>query len=1109
MIENIAQIADVHIRKIPTRNDEYDGVFDNLIKSLTAEKPDRIVIVGDLVHDNLDLQGEQLIMASKLLNDLSKIAPVRITRGNHDYRKKASNRVDSVKAIVDTLNNPNVVYYDKTDVFYDENVAWMVWHHGEDKNNPWKTKEGKIYEKLRETSSQYTAIDLFHDQINGSKMPSGIEVKSKAFYKSTDFKGDMSMFGDIHKQQYLDKAKTKAYSSSLIAQRFDEGDDNFHGYLLWNVSTKKAKEISVENDYSLKNVKITTYTDFDDLDFDIPDPTKYMKIRIIWNTLPSSRCRNNERRLAEYIKSKYQNTTISHKNEFIETDKIDVNENVTLDNVANQTVQHEIFKEYLIKIGIDEKVIDDVIALDEEILKEIDTADDTSVEWNVVKFGGKNFMSYEQLDIDWRDMDGLFQITGVNTAGKTTIMKLMTYVLFGKTLETENRVKYGDARFVNNRNDAKSCEGYIIIEANGEYFGIKKKTEINRAKDGSINGAPTSIGYYLLTSPDDEMNDDTSIDKLTDDNRIKTQKRIESIIGTYDNFMRIVMTTSDTLNKILSNDMAVFIDSILFDSGLDIFDKKLEGYKAYQKKLMGKSRVTCRVENVTNQNVEMRSEIIKLNSEVVEIETVKIIDIQTKIATGRTYVEGLNKKLYTIDPEIYNLSVDDIKEDISTHEETIVDLKARNDVLLKSILPLKKEYDEKRLTVLIDQKELNKQNEYKYKLDIKSHEQIIHNEEHEIEIINGDIFRLKNAGLACKNKIFELKNSKTCPTCGQLLSADHQVHINAEIETIENEMFDIGDKINDKETVDKLVHDTSISNEIATIDAIRLQIEKDSLAMEDILREIGELTNEKNDVEKRKELQNELDQIPLKISNEELIIGSLQTKINNYDNSIKLIEENKAIEIGIKAAKLRLEQLETEDSELKEDVYLRKTDIGGKQIKIKENEELLAEFEIQEYRDKVMELYKKCVHRDGIPRQMLSNYILPKINFTLERVLSSAPFKVWLDADDLRPKLVYNNRPTAIIDCISASGKERTFASVVLKFSLNQINIKAKPTIFLLDEVMGKLSDDSIEEFVEILQIIKANMKKVLIVEQMHEVSPDYLLNVTLNDDGISSVILE
>jgi hypothetical protein len=323
-------------------------------------------------------------------------------------------------------------------------------------------------------------------------------------------------------------------------------------------------------------------------------------------------------------------------------------------------------------------------------------------------------------------------------------------------------------------------------------------------------------------------------------------------------------------------------------------------------------------------------------------------------------------------------------------------------------------------------------------------------------------------------------------------------------------MFGIANKINIKETVDKHEHQIIIDAQRKEIEGVQQSIEESSLLMEDVLKEIGDLTNDKNDVEKRKELQTELDQIPLKIQNEELKIEMLQQKIDNHDNSLLQIEENFKIEKGIAAAKIKLSTLEIEEQEHKEDVFIRKTAIGEKSARIKANNELITAFKEQEYRDSILALYKKCVHRDGIPRQILANYIIPKINLTLENILSVAPFKVWLDMDDLRPKLAYNNRPTAIIDCISASGKERTFSSVVLKFALNQINVKAKPTIFLLDEVMGKLDlEGSVEEFIEILQMIKANMRKVLVIEQVHEINPDYLINVQLTEDDISTLSIE
>jgi metallophosphoesterase superfamily enzyme len=1110
MIKTICHLADIHIRKTPTRNEEYQFVFNNLLKSLQEIKPDRIVIVGDLVHDYLDLQGEQLIMAHELLNALSEIAPVRITRGNHDCRKKSLKRVDSVKAIVKTLDNPKVIYYDKTGFEPDENVMWAVWHHGDPKNNPWKTKVGKENLRIKEEGTEKIVIDLFHDPVNGCKSTTNFEMKSKTYYKLSDFKGDYSFFGDIHKMQFLDKTQTKAYCGSLIAQDVTEGDDNFHGYLFWDIENKTVKEIPIENEYSFKNIRITQYIDFNDLDIGIPNPTKYMKIRFVWGTLPQTRIKENERKLAEYINNIYKGAIISHKNEFLESEKIDINENITLQNITDKDVQHEIFREYLTKIGTDSQLIEDIIALDEEVLTLIDTTEDQSVEWNVIKFGGKNFMSYGELEIDWRNMDGLFQITGENTAGKTTIMKLISYILFGKTLETETRMKYGDQRFVNNRNGAIFCEGYLVIEANGEYFGIKKKTEITKTKGGEINGAPTTLSYYTLTNPDEEMNDNTSLEKLDEDRRKLTQKKIESIIGTYDNFMRIVMTTSDTLNRILSNDMAIFIDSLLFDSGLDIFDKKLNGYKIYEKKVNEKPRVSCNIDGITIQNQVLEQEIEKVEAEIKTIETVNLPDVQERITKGRKYIEDLTKKLFKIDPEIYSLNVADTKETITTHETTITQHKARKTVLEESIIPLKETYDDKKLTELLEKKETHKTNEYTKKVNIKTLEQVVRDEEHAIEIINGDIFRLKEKGANLKKEIISLKNSKVCSQCGQVINKkEHQDHIANNVKLKEDEMFPLVDQIKIKETIDKKAHQDIIEAKKGEIGHIRVDIESDTLKMEDILNEIGTLTNEKNDVEKRKELQTELDQIPTKIQNEELKITLLQQKIDNYDNSLKQIVENQKIEKGIAAAKLKLTELEGEETEEKENVLIKKTSLGEKQIKIESNKLLVAAFKVQEYQDNVMSLYKKCVHRDGIPRQMLANYILPKINVTLQNILSVAPFKVWLDQDDLRPKLAYNNRPNAIIDCISASGKERTFSSVVMKFALNQINVKAKPTIFLLDEVMGKLLNNSVEEFIEILQLIKAGMRKVLVIEPKEEINPDYLISVQTDEDGISSLTIE
>jgi DNA repair exonuclease SbcCD nuclease subunit len=63
-----------------------------------------------------------------------------------------------------------------------------------------------------------------------------------------NFKGfDYGLLGDIHKQQYLNDAKTIAYSSSLIQQNYGESIDR-HGLIVWDIAKKTHEFVEIEND---------------------------------------------------------------------------------------------------------------------------------------------------------------------------------------------------------------------------------------------------------------------------------------------------------------------------------------------------------------------------------------------------------------------------------------------------------------------------------------------------------------------------------------------------------------------------------------------------------------------------------------------------------------------------------------------------------------------------------------------------------------------------------------------------------------------------------------------------------------------------------------------
>lgn len=251
---------------------------------------------------------------------------------------------------------------------------------------------------------------------------------------------------------------------------------------------------------------------------------------------------------------------------------------------------------------------------------------------------------------------------------------------------------------------------------------------------------------------------------------------------------------------------------------------------------------------------------------------------------------------------------------------------------------------------------------------------------------------------------------------------------------------------------------------------------------------------------------NKLNEIPTKKQNYELKIELLENKINLYNNSLLMIEENKKTEKLIDLAKQKIVLLENEEKEINQTIVNLKNSVENNNIKINQINKLIKDFREQEYRDNVISLYKKCVHRDGIPSYVLSSFIIPKINNIMSNILASTDFSVWIDVDDFRPKFKYYVRPDSIIDCIGASGKERTFSSLAIKFALNEMNVKSKPKLLLLDEITGKLVNESVDEFIQFLNILKHRMKRVIIIEHNHELNPDHIINVTLNDNDISEL---
>ncbi len=244
MIHKVIHISDIHIRTFKYHN-EYKEVFENFYKDAKEAIKDykyeevRIAIVGDVVHQKITISNELMLFVAEFLNKCAEIAPVILVAGNHDLLETNKTRMDSLTPIINLINNPKINFLTESKCYVDDNVVWANYSIFEDNSRP-------NIEESRKENLDKTFIGLFHAPITSSKTDAGYEFKNAV--NLTYFDGcDMTLLGDIHKRQSFEyNGQIIAYPSSLIQQNFGESISS-HGFLLWDIETKKFEEYDVEN----------------------------------------------------------------------------------------------------------------------------------------------------------------------------------------------------------------------------------------------------------------------------------------------------------------------------------------------------------------------------------------------------------------------------------------------------------------------------------------------------------------------------------------------------------------------------------------------------------------------------------------------------------------------------------------------------------------------------------------------------------------------------------------------------------------------------------------------------------------------------------------------
>ena len=466
-----------------------------------------------------------------------------------------------------------------------------------------------------------------------------------------------------------------------------------------------------------------------------------------------------------------------------------------------------------------------------------------------------------------------------------------------------------------------------------------------------------------------------------------------------------------------------------------------------------------------------------------------------------------------------NIDIDKLKNDL---KNTIV--KAENEISL-----LKKDYEvavDKYKNFKKEVDDLKKSDSCpfcKTKYDVNNAEHVIHLEENkkaveikevQLNVIVEDGKKIKN-NLTSKeqyltSKKFDLENI-TNDLEYQKIVDKYKLEINS----IEEDINKIKHYINNPNDSKKLKKEGfKIKTHIIFKSRIKYLLNR---SIKNIEKEVVDITNESNilkiKIVELNDLKNKhIDYIKneLEISRKEKNVVDLETanknyndKISEYNKSLKDIEANELIESQITVKNTEI----TEINENMNKVLVDKTNIenyiNSKKLEITEINNNISIYLKQQKEIKIIKAYKDTFHRDGLAVYLIKQ-CSDLINDELDDLLKDLDFNIYLNDDLVLMMNLKNSDKNTEQIALTCSGAERSFTALAFKIALRNVNFKSRFNFIGIDEVTGKMVNDNIKKFSDLLKRIKEKIDIIFIIEHNHNVDEDYIINVKKDKNKVS-----
>lgn len=1026
-IKYIYHAADIHIRTLE-RHQEYRSVFDNLYAYIQQQEDlseSVFVICGDIFHNRDRLISETIILFNNLLEKLTTLIDVILIPGNHDIFSH-NDRLDTISGIVNIKAYPRFYFLKYSGIYHYNNINFAVS----------SLVDNKFISMKSFTPPENTInVALYHGSLSGSKLDNDYIVPPGELFTVKDFKGfDYVLLGDIHKRQYL--APNIAYPGSLIQQNFKE--ELNHGIIKWDLINKKSEFVNIPNDYSY----ITLYVKGNS--FPVTNFSKFSRVKLIHEY---SQDEIDYTKIKDMI-SKY--TTILSISKEISNIERDEKQDGQDSQADNSNLDRKLFTQLISKQP--ENLQKELLTLhlkylDKYTEKERDTLTNKwylkTLEYKNVYIYGGDYMN----TIDFQSKKGVIGILHSNAAGKSSIMNIILYTLFGNITKNKSFLN----RNIINKNSKDYYIKMIIQMGEQELTIIRQgKNKVRKDKSKSMD---EKIEFYI-----DTLN-------ATDTDKITTQEKIKTTLGLSDKDLFI-------LTNVINYSMYISLLNMTSSDISTVFSKlfNLEHYKSIYSTVLKESKIVTDKIKVLNG----KKEELKITDPIqIDIDQLNISNQSLELVESK-----LNKLIKQ------ESSIPDTKTNVTYNEEEEKKLIKKLETLPETDLTLGE--INRRITTL--------------KNELEMFEPIETEESQEILKKNKKLIKFHKTTSPCTVSEYRLAQQVDIPTF-DISDIEYRDNGDIVISKDKTEKFkELINVFNDTNTLQKYIDTkvlikeytkhqelTKINKDLqAQYDTISSKIRylqdqelntliqyKSRIITESKLQELKQAKEQEENVIKLKEIKNEKSKLleeKKKLINEIKELHSLQAK------AALIEEQNKTINDKQKQIKKELSTLQHTENLYK--IY-----------KGIVNDKSLPKMILSNTIKQIEKEANKVVYS-------LAGLMVYISNNDTEKVDEGSKWEI----------LIKKNGMT--LGSEQVSGYERFVINVALKMALDKYKFYSGSSIFFIDEAFDCVAEDNFDKIDDIFAYLKTYYRNILIVSHNEELKKKIDHRIEISTDFVSSKIL-